>query len=569
MGFGDYFAAQQSEYCLTTDEKCCGICQNVPITGFGTFCSNVLATLFNLLLTYHWHSETSYTLGLQIIGTDAMVFSLVDRIFEPKNRLTLFHYIWVPLAAMSVMPMIVVTALSPVHYVHNVTSVEYERLDPKDRFPLNPSVKRRRTAQGEESSEGHRRPPLPPPNKSDPGPAREMEENAVGKGLFGRRKSKKGEEHEMRPYGSRKSSRFDPKAPSYGHKHVRYDSGEVVAQYTKVNGWLPQALKWILLIHLIVWTAVFSIVFFGIGAWTNAQDNCVDEYGLKTWRIAIGICVYFFLVISALFTMVLWIMLGKVKKAADRAAKGKGKADGTAEDDEKAYDGLYLVLSHVPKALGGDKLLDRVLRNRKAYSRFQWGISMFFYIVWCIPYITMYFLALQKFLMLGSNAWPYEQINAAFSILTPLCIVARAFFQEHDGWRDKHDAREEAYQAAVAALAEERSPTSSKSPTPTPSRHSSKANKTGKKPPPPVPLKHQPSTSSTYNLFKHDPDFARDALAYTYYNDATPDRSSRRNSKKSQREGTSPERKRTWRRSLYRSKSSGSSSSAGKGPSGA
>lgn len=71
----------------------------------------------NLCMALNWRSETSYTLVVQLLAADGAVISLIDRYFEPKNRLSLFHFCWVPMTVLSCIPIVVGMSITRLRYV--------------------------------------------------------------------------------------------------------------------------------------------------------------------------------------------------------------------------------------------------------------------------------------------------------------------------------------------------------------------------------------------------------------------------------------------------------------------
>lgn len=71
----------------------------------------------NLCMALNWRSETSYTLAVQLLAADGAVISLIDRYFEPKNRLSLFHFCWVPMTVLSCIPIVVGMSITRLRYV--------------------------------------------------------------------------------------------------------------------------------------------------------------------------------------------------------------------------------------------------------------------------------------------------------------------------------------------------------------------------------------------------------------------------------------------------------------------
>ncbi|GAA5822766.1 hypothetical protein JCM11251_004369 [Rhodosporidiobolus azoricus] len=131
--FGQLFGADQAfdacigggmtiaQYCnRPPSDICCGICNNIPITGFGTFLGILLGTLFNLIIALYWKVETPYSLAFQFLGADGMVLSLAVQFYNSRSGtspLSLFHYCFVPLSALSPIPILAATSVAQLEYL--------------------------------------------------------------------------------------------------------------------------------------------------------------------------------------------------------------------------------------------------------------------------------------------------------------------------------------------------------------------------------------------------------------------------------------------------------------------
>ncbi|GAA5952318.1 hypothetical protein JCM10213_009048 [Rhodosporidiobolus nylandii] len=416
--FGYYFAAQKAfseectggltmgQYCAASRDVCCGLCQVIPITGFGTFLTFVLGTLCNLLIALWWKPETPYNLGLQFLTVDGIALSLLDRFFEPKNRLSLFHYCFVPLSALSFVPILAACCTARLKYLHNVSSAAargilsttQERVEESAAAAAaNASAPRRSTsAVGVQHSLPHAGRPRPVHNA--------------------RTKSTPNEKFT--------APKEKPEKPNASRTVSHYGGDEV----TKFNPRLPGIVLWTCAGHIAAYTAIFALVFFGIDSEDTFQSNCVEEYNFNAWRIGMGV----FTAVGMVCALFLWLPL-------------YGALNRTRRKKTRQQDGLTIMITFVsgllhlrPSRAQGivehkDRAQHHALTRRAAFV---------FYIAWVVPYIVVYFTALNTFLMQGTNPFPYEQVNGAFSILVPLIVCARSFLENKDAYNAKYPQQE-------------------------------------------------------------------------------------------------------------------------------
>ncbi|GAA5896354.1 hypothetical protein JCM8208_001855 [Rhodotorula glutinis] len=365
-----------NQYCSTAAETCCGLCNVVPISGPGTILANLLGTLLNMVFALRFRSETPYTLFFQMLGTDFAVISLVDRAFQGKNRMSLWHYCMVPLSACSLVPIIVACALSPLKYFHNLSTAAAVKLS-YGQMPLIAKA------------------PIPP----------ELLESRHSHASHSLSKALKKRDQHSRPQIHRRTPSVESADPS---------------TYGKVNQYLAITVLWATLVHILIYAGTF------------AGSSCIDKYGLNQWRIAMGAFAAVMLVIALGF----WFCLFKAMDAKFR--KSKRLVDGL-----EMFIATVSALFHVPALRNyymprGDYWLQK---RRKETGR--WIISFVTYLAWAIPYSVIYVKAGNDFILPGLNPWPYEQIAGAFSLLTPICIVARAFVNERDGYDGKNKTIED------------------------------------------------------------------------------------------------------------------------------
>ncbi|BGP29926.1 hypothetical protein JCM10296v2_001678 [Rhodotorula toruloides] len=336
-----------------------GLCQVIPITGPGTVFAAIFGSLMNLCMALNWRSETSYTLAVQLLAADGAVISLIHRYFEPKNRLSLFHFCWVPMTVLSCIPIVVGMSITRLRYVHGFTQLGEKGL---------PET----TSHG-----GDGRP-------SSRHSARSLRDLTHGD-------------------QAARAEVFDDPTTRYG------------------NLFLTKVALWITLAHLVFFTVAFALVYASVSGF--AQENCNDKHNLQGWRIRMAVFSTVFLVVGYL----LWFALLRALDVKRRQKPSKKLP--------RVVDGLDIVVwlfcahLHSPASY-----TPWVLAPSRRKNLLRWGISLTVWLGWAVGYIWLYIKAGNEFLMQGSNPWPYEQISGAFSVLAPLCLAARAYFEARDGY---------------------------------------------------------------------------------------------------------------------------------------
>ncbi|BGP22680.1 hypothetical protein JCM10295v2_001571 [Rhodotorula toruloides] len=350
-------------WCAAARDQCCGLCQVIPITGPGTVFAAIFGSLMNLCMALNWRSETSYTLAVQLLAVDGAVISLIDRYFEPENRLSLFHFCWVPMTVLSCIPIVVGMSITRLRYVHGLTQLGEKSL------PQTPS----------HSSDGR------PSSRHS---ARSLRGQTGG-------------------HDTARAEVFEDPATRYGNRFLTK-----VALYTS-------------LFHLLFFTVAFTLVYASVSGF--AQENCNDKYNLQGWRIRMAVFSTVFLVVGYLF----WFTLLRALNAKRRQKPSKKLP--------RVVDGLDIVVwlfcahLHSPASY-----TPWVLASSRRKNLLRWGIALTVWLGWAAGYIWLYIQAGNEFLMQSSNPWPYEQIAAAFSVLAPLCLAARAYFEARDGYDHEH-----------------------------------------------------------------------------------------------------------------------------------
>ncbi|GAA5979171.1 hypothetical protein JCM11641_008449 [Rhodosporidiobolus odoratus] len=459
--FGDYFAAQQafnetcsqgltiSQYCAAPQDVCCGLCNVIPISGFGTFLSFSVGSFMNLLFAMWWKPEIPWNTGLQFITTDAIILSLIDRFFEPKNRLSLFHYCFVPLSALSAIPILVACSLARLKHLRNTPSAEAKRLKEEKRLREEEEAKRTQAQNDGQAISSHAA-AGDGQHLSRAGSSRHSRHSRHGDdvrsmaSLFkppwkGRQSSDQfsssghprrnsnppdhGPDSDppgKRP-GMRHSAHTEPPHNAALRRKVRRPVSFVDKKNADLlpNKQLPYIVRWVCLLHLILYALVFVVVFAAAGNFN--QQNCNDQYDLQQFRLRAGIMCAVFLIIGGIFLSFLWV-------AVTRAGNG---------DNDAVNDGLQVLFEFTFRSLHS-RWADRHMSDKTLSNRWRWCIPLFVFSLWVFPYIGIYFWALQTFLMQGSNPWPYEQVNAAFSVFVPLVLVFRAWLEHRTDWENKH-----------------------------------------------------------------------------------------------------------------------------------
>uniref|UniRef100_A0A0K3CGZ8 Uncharacterized protein n=1 Tax=Rhodotorula toruloides TaxID=5286 RepID=A0A0K3CGZ8_RHOTO len=334
---------------------CSGLCQVIPITGPGTVFAAIFGSLMNLCMALNWRSETSYTLAVQLLAADGAVISLIDRYFEPKNRLSLFHFCWVPMTMLSCIPIVVGMSITRLRYVHGFTQLGEKGL---------------------------------PETTSHAGDGRPSSRHSAR--------------------SLRDLTHGNPAAPAevFEDPATRYG-----------NLFLTKVALWITVAHLVFFTAAFTLVYASVSGF--AQENCIDKHNLHGWRIRMAVFSTVFLVIGYLF----WFALLRALDVKRRKKPSKKLP--------RVVDGLDIVVwlfcahLHSPASY-----TPWVLASSRRKNLLRWGISLTVWLGWAVGYIWLYIQAGNEFLMQGSN----QQISGAFSVLAPLCLAARAYFEARDGY---------------------------------------------------------------------------------------------------------------------------------------
>ncbi|GAA5877730.1 hypothetical protein JCM1840_003340 [Sporobolomyces johnsonii] len=367
-----------------------GLCNIVPISGPGTFLAFVLGSLFNLLYALHFTPEAPYNMALQLVSVDGALLSILDRFFEPENRISMWHFSFVGLSIVSVVPVAVACSLlRPPSIVRTAPD-------------LQPSGRR-------EVGQTWLAPPpaqhsllAPPPSRHSllaPPPA----------------------QHSLlAPPPAQHSLLVPPPAQHSGLAASIVSNVNSDTWKERPHKLLPRIVFWVFTVHLAAFAIVFIIVYGFVN--NTLQPYCVDPHHLYAWRIIMGTTAASFVLLGAFF----WVMLYR-----NIFRPGKGLS----------YSGVMALASLASST--------RVHRwARKNETKIRWTIGLTVWGLWATTYITIYITALQNFLMQGSNPWPkvnllFEQVSAAMSALAPAVVVARGWLDKKDGFDAATKAREQ------------------------------------------------------------------------------------------------------------------------------
>ncbi|GAA5978335.1 hypothetical protein JCM10908_004319 [Rhodotorula pacifica] len=403
-------------WCATSHDQCCGLCQNIPITGPGTFISTVLGSLILLGFARTWKTETPYTLGFQLLSADGAIVGLIDRFFETKNRLTLFHYCFVPLTIVSSVPIIVACCTARLPYLHGVNSGEVRVREHARRHPMYHSEA---TQTSEDTS---------PILRTQSAPS------------LGHRK-----QYNMRSLPSAEGERTLHSASGQEERPPRSQS---VASLESLhpeefpNDSLVRLVLWATTFHLALFSVVFIAVYGFLDEDATAQANCNKVHNLHRWRITSGVTSSLFLVVAWFFLACAWIA-----RRSDCEVKLDGLDVWVAKPQRARHLPLITSLSHSIlswierghlKARRGEV---RLVRRKRIKRVCRWLIPLSLWVIWFIAYATIYVTAGNSFLMQGTNMWPFEQISAPFGILVPCVLFFRGSMSRIDGFKGKEGHR--------------------------------------------------------------------------------------------------------------------------------
>lgn len=185
-------------------------------------------------------------------------------------------------------------------------------------------------------------------------------------------------------------------------------------------------------IHIIVW-AFLLIMSLTAGATDAFQQNCSGDLPIAYWSRVVGIVAI--LHWAAMF-LLWWLFLASLIKWSPRGPKPEDGSEKPryrrdplqmyvrARVFERALHAhaLMLLLNSVAGLTHWLRLMKAVHPVKQGWSRkreiVRWSASSVVYFVWFSAYVTLYIIALQKFVMVGDNPFDYGQVAA--------CVVSSA-----------------------------------------------------------------------------------------------------------------------------------------------
>ncbi|GAA5904771.1 hypothetical protein JCM5296_000757 [Sporobolomyces johnsonii] len=424
-----------------------GLCNIVPISGPGTFLAFVLGSLFNLLYALHFTPEAPYNMALQLVSVDGALLSILDRFFEPENRISMWHFSFVGLSIVSVVPVAVACSL----VIDSAAGIRLRAASQNRAPPVPPSERYSsslaparsvvsRPSSRHSVSESFR-PALRPPSIVRTAPDLQPSgRREVGQTWLA---PPPAQHSLLAPPPAQHSLLAPPPAqhsllapPPAQHSLLApppaQHSGLAASIVSNVNSdtWkerphklLPRIVFWVFTVHLAAFAIVFIIVYGFVN--NTLQPYCVDPHHLYAWRIIMGTTAASFVLLGAFF----WVMLYR-----NIFRPGKGLS----------YSGVMALASLASST--------RVHRwARKNETKIRWTIGLTVWGLWATTYITIYITALQNFLMQGSNPWPKVNLllivvqctRLSQSALAPAVVVARGWLDKKDGFDAATKAREQ------------------------------------------------------------------------------------------------------------------------------
>ncbi|GAA6029352.1 hypothetical protein JCM8097_003633 [Rhodosporidiobolus ruineniae] len=168
-----------------------------------------------------------------------------------------------------------------------------------------------------------------------------------------------------------------------------------------------QATASILVIHLIVWAALFPFALF----YRNpSQSNCDGPFNFRRYRLVIGVVTAsFYLVALLLVAILLWSF----------RTRRKGRRS-TPPDVLESIGRIWTTFGTwvAPSRTGYSKPRERV----------RWTLALAAYLIWVACYLGVYF-------SLGDNPFDFGQVAACFGTLAPFILIGRAYMDQKDGWK--------------------------------------------------------------------------------------------------------------------------------------
>ena len=178
-------------------------------------------------------------------------------------------------------------------------------------------------------------------------------------------------------------------------------------------------------VHIIVW-AFLLIMSLTVGATDAFQRNCSSDLPIAYWSRVVGIvamahwAVMVLLWFLFLASLIKWSVKPKTKNKTEdekkRYQRDPLEMYVRARAFELALHALMLPMYSLARLTHWPWLMDVVHPIKEGWSLkreiVRWSISSFFYFVWFSAYVSLYILALQRFVMVGDNPFDYGQVAA-------------------------------------------------------------------------------------------------------------------------------------------------------------
>ncbi|GAA5830288.1 hypothetical protein JCM3766R1_002856 [Sporobolomyces carnicolor] len=377
------------EYCAssTAKETCCGICTVVPIAYPGTLIGWVLGSFCNLLYALIFRAEAPYNLLFQFLSVDAALISLIDRFFEPSNRIDLWDYCFVPMSICSCIPVAVAVALGRIEDLHVIGPGASIQLRDKSRSAVRftdgadvtlwlkrryrqQQVQRAHDAGHQPGTEKHTLQKFKPvlhPHAHQATSMRHAEDDTLS-------------ENGARPGSVVESD--PPLEPLDPHIFAALPHAK-----------LPKKLIWFYFGHLVTFTIVFAVVYLTVG--NTSQSNCNDEFAISTfWRPLMAGFVALNLAIGWFFCFVMYVNVSNYQ-GTNRKFHGM-----------VTWSGALSILQRTGNTASA--VARTVSHTQEKY--FRVGICFLVYLVWAGPYIFVWIKSVNEFMLLGPNPWLFEYV---------------------------------------------------------------------------------------------------------------------------------------------------------------
>ncbi|GAA5911115.1 uncharacterized protein JCM6883_004274 [Sporobolomyces salmoneus] len=376
------------EYCAssTAKETCCGVCTVVPIGFPGTLLAWTLGSLCNLLYALIFRAEAPYNLLFQFLSVDAALISLMHRFFDSTNRIDLWDYCFVPLSICSCIPIAVAIALGRIEDLHVIgpgASMQLRALSHKatgftDGDEVAVYIKDRL-------------------HKLD---AQHDPEKTAGRGRS-RLVGTHGATKESVSQGLPDHGSFADSEPPL---HALHEN--VFASLPHPH--LPEEIVWFFFGHLVFFSIFFTVLYASVS--NTSQANCNEQFGLDThWRPIMASLTALNLLVGYFFWYLMYENVYDYHHSGHRFHR------------VARFSGVHAILNFTGNASNAK---ERDV-TRKQERMIRVGICFLVYLIWVVPYLTVWITAVENFMLLGPNPWVFEQVGAATSVFIPFLIVWR------------------------------------------------------------------------------------------------------------------------------------------------